>query len=181
MQQQESLVTEITTLEANLSTNACLVTEGATLEACLVTEGITMDDNLVAKESTYDSVTSSKQLDECNSSVEKKDTVTSCFDSKEQHMQQLQMQASRQKEMCIKLFRSFQANTIFLLREDFISLNSNDECAFERVFLELFGNEFSTIKRMFSQNMDKLEEQLTNEKLHENDSKIALTALMTPF
>ncbi|GKA23887.1 hypothetical protein Tco_0709920 [Tanacetum coccineum] len=29
--------------------------------------------------------------------------------------------------------------------------------------------------------MDKLEEQLTKEKLHENDSKTALTALMTPF
>ncbi|GJW59629.1 hypothetical protein Tco_0108964 [Tanacetum coccineum] len=72
-------------------------------------------------------------------------------------------------------------NTRFLLREDFISLNSIDEGAFEQAFLYLFGKEFSIIKRIFSQNMDKLEEQLTKEKLHENDSKIALTALMTPF
>ncbi|GJY16375.1 hypothetical protein Tco_0386797 [Tanacetum coccineum] len=76
-------------LHNNSLSVACLVTEGAALEACLVTEGITMDDNLVAKESTYDSIISSDQLDECNSSVEKKDIVTSCFDSEEQHMQQL--------------------------------------------------------------------------------------------
>ncbi|GJX24385.1 hypothetical protein Tco_0228830 [Tanacetum coccineum] len=72
-------------------------------------------------------------------------------------------------------------NTRFLLREDFISLNSIDEGAFEQAFLDLFGKEFSTIKRIFSQNMDKLEDQLTKEKLHENDSKTALTALTTPF
>ncbi|GJT16893.1 hypothetical protein Tco_0875599, partial [Tanacetum coccineum] len=41
-QQQESLVSASTTLEA------CLVTEGAALEACLIAKGITMDDNLVA-------------------------------------------------------------------------------------------------------------------------------------
>ncbi|GKB52729.1 hypothetical protein Tco_0903482, partial [Tanacetum coccineum] len=73
IQQQESLVTEGTTLEANLSNDgttldASLVTEGATLEACLVTEGTTMDDNLVAKESIDDSVTSLEQLEESNNS-----------------------------------------------------------------------------------------------------------------
>ncbi|GJW39958.1 hypothetical protein Tco_0065803 [Tanacetum coccineum] len=62
IQQQESLVTEGTTLEA------CLVTEGAVLEACLVIEGIEMDDSLVAKESTDDFVTLSEQLDESSSS-----------------------------------------------------------------------------------------------------------------
>ncbi|GJX24384.1 hypothetical protein Tco_0228829 [Tanacetum coccineum] len=90
-------VSEGTTLEACLVTEgaileAFLVTEGVALEACLVTKGITMDDNLVDKESTYDT-TSSEQLDECNSSMEKKDTVSSCSDSIEQHMQQLQLQA----------------------------------------------------------------------------------------
>ncbi|GJW15212.1 hypothetical protein Tco_0019345 [Tanacetum coccineum] len=73
IQQQESLVTKGTTLEACLVTKgvvmeACLLTEAATLEACLVTEGIKMDDSLVAKERTDDSVTSSKQLDESSSS-----------------------------------------------------------------------------------------------------------------
>ncbi|GKC97621.1 hypothetical protein Tco_1167896 [Tanacetum coccineum] len=60
-------------------------------------------------------------------------------------------------------------------------LGNIDEGAFERAFLEIFGKEFSTVKRIFSQNMDKRQEQLTKEKLHENDSKNALTALMTPF
>ncbi|GJW59628.1 hypothetical protein Tco_0108963 [Tanacetum coccineum] len=108
IQQQESLSTNGTKLNANSVTEedcleaclvtegaileACLVTKGVALEACLVTKGITMDDNLVDKESTDDS-TSSEQLDECNSSMEKKDAVSSCSDSKEQHMQQLQLQA----------------------------------------------------------------------------------------
>nr|GEX27168.1 hypothetical protein [Tanacetum cinerariifolium]GEX27182.1 hypothetical protein [Tanacetum cinerariifolium] len=62
IQQQESLVTEGTTLKANLST------DGTTLDASLVTKGIAINDNLVAKESAYDSITSSEQLDESSSS-----------------------------------------------------------------------------------------------------------------
>ncbi|GJX04061.1 hypothetical protein Tco_0189977 [Tanacetum coccineum] len=54
IQQQESLVTEGTTFEANLSI------DGATLEASLVTEGIVLDASLVAKQSTVDSSTSSE-------------------------------------------------------------------------------------------------------------------------
>ncbi|GJV38016.1 hypothetical protein Tco_1410493 [Tanacetum coccineum] len=93
----------------------------------------------------------------------------------------MQLQARSHKEMCVKWFRALQMNTRFLLREDFISLNSVDKGAFEQAFLQLFGEEFSTVKRIFSQNMDNLEEQLTKEKLHENDSNAALTTLMTPF
>ncbi|GKC10675.1 hypothetical protein Tco_1007457 [Tanacetum coccineum] len=59
---QESLSTDGTTLDASL------VTKGATLEPSLVTTGVALDDNLVAKESTNDSITSSEQVDESNSS-----------------------------------------------------------------------------------------------------------------
>ncbi|GJV96959.1 hypothetical protein Tco_1548536 [Tanacetum coccineum] len=64
--QQESLVTEGTTLEASsviegASLEAYLVTEGAALEANLVTEGITLDASLVTKKSIVDSSTSSAQ------------------------------------------------------------------------------------------------------------------------
>ncbi|GJZ72091.1 hypothetical protein Tco_0635942 [Tanacetum coccineum] len=67
--QQESLVIEGTTLEANLSTDgttsdASSVIDGPALEACLVTKGIAMDDNFVARESIHDFVTSLEQLDE---------------------------------------------------------------------------------------------------------------------
>nr|GEZ30955.1 hypothetical protein [Tanacetum cinerariifolium] len=70
IQQQESLVTEGTTLKDNLSTydtifDATSVIEGSTMEVCLVTEGTVIDaclvtedavlDSLVAKESTVDS------------------------------------------------------------------------------------------------------------------------------
>ncbi|GJS76026.1 hypothetical protein Tco_0725907 [Tanacetum coccineum] len=73
IQQQESLVTEGTTLEVNLSTDGTtldgsLVTEGTTLDASLVTKGISLDASLVAKQSTIDSTTSSEQQNESNGS-----------------------------------------------------------------------------------------------------------------
>ncbi|GJV54602.1 hypothetical protein Tco_1455607 [Tanacetum coccineum] len=57
IQQQESLVTEGTTLEACLVTEvvaieACLITEAATLEACLLNEGIALNDNTGVMESS---------------------------------------------------------------------------------------------------------------------------------
>nr|GEY41551.1 hypothetical protein [Tanacetum cinerariifolium] len=108
IQQQESLITKGTTLEANLSTDgttlgassviegttleaclvtkgatlkACLVTKGATLEACLVTKDIKMDDNFVAKESTDDYVTSLEQLDESSSLGNDADVEKILFDT----------------------------------------------------------------------------------------------------
>ncbi|GKA94827.1 hypothetical protein Tco_0816865 [Tanacetum coccineum] len=64
IQQQESLVTEGTTLEDNLSKDgitldASLVTEGTTLDASLVTVGIAIGASLVDTQSTVDSSTSS--------------------------------------------------------------------------------------------------------------------------
>nr|GEV79575.1 hypothetical protein [Tanacetum cinerariifolium] len=52
LQQQESLITESTTLEANLSTDdialdASLITEGAVMEACLFIEGVRLEACLV--------------------------------------------------------------------------------------------------------------------------------------
>nr|GFB27920.1 hypothetical protein [Tanacetum cinerariifolium] len=54
IQQQESLVTQVTTLEANLSIDgttldASLDTDSTTLDACLVTEDISLDASLVDK------------------------------------------------------------------------------------------------------------------------------------
>ncbi|GKE53194.1 hypothetical protein Tco_1488350 [Tanacetum coccineum] len=62
IQHQESLVMEVTTLEANLRNN------GTTLDASLVTEGIALDAGLVSKQSIVDSSTSSEQQNKCNSS-----------------------------------------------------------------------------------------------------------------
>ncbi|GKC82345.1 hypothetical protein Tco_1138062 [Tanacetum coccineum] len=157
-EREDNLSTDDTTLDATsvikgAKMEVCLVTEGTAMDACLVTKGATLD-SLVAKEITADS---------------------------KQHMQQLQLQARIQKEMRIKWFRALQGNTSFLLRKVFISLNIIDEGAFEGAFLQHFGEEFSTVEKIFSQNMDKLKEQLTKDKLHENDSKTTLTALMTPF
>nr|GEV33408.1 hypothetical protein [Tanacetum cinerariifolium] len=62
IQQQESLVTNGATLEANLSTN------GIALDVSLATKGIELDVSLVAKQSTVDSTTSSEQQNESNGS-----------------------------------------------------------------------------------------------------------------
>ncbi|GKA24466.1 hypothetical protein Tco_0710499 [Tanacetum coccineum] len=78
-------------------------------------------------------------------------------------------------------FRALQTNIAFLLRKDFLSYNSIPEGAFERAFLQIFSVEVSIFKRILSQNLDKLEEQLTKDTFHENDFKIALTALKAPF
>ncbi|GJY74922.1 hypothetical protein Tco_0479353 [Tanacetum coccineum] len=96
-------------------------------------------------------------------------------------MQQLRKQARKQKENCMNGFIVLQMNTKFLSKKDFLRLNSISEGAFERGFLQLFGKEVSTFKRIFSQNLDKLEEQPTKDKLHENDFKTALTELKAPF
>ncbi|GKC30553.1 hypothetical protein Tco_1037847 [Tanacetum coccineum] len=73
LRMEEKEVQAIKEIEKRLKENEkqrqeSLVSASTTLEACLVTEE--MDDNLVAKESTYDSVTSSEQLDESSSSHE---------------------------------------------------------------------------------------------------------------
>nr|GEU75047.1 hypothetical protein [Tanacetum cinerariifolium] len=72
IQQQESLVTEVTIVKANLNIDgtildASLDTDSTTLDASLVIKGIALDASLVDKQSTIDSSTSSKQQDECNS------------------------------------------------------------------------------------------------------------------
>ncbi|GJW81558.1 hypothetical protein Tco_0145533 [Tanacetum coccineum] len=96
------------------------VTKIATLEACLVTERITMDDNLVVKESTVDS-TSLEQLDECNYSMEKIDMVSSCFDSKEQHMQ-----------LQISPVQALEASLVIMKSSGTESENNSSESTFSR-------------------------------------------------
>ncbi|GJS85808.1 hypothetical protein Tco_0752349 [Tanacetum coccineum] len=113
--------------------------------------------------------------------METKDTVSLCSVLKDQEIQRLQEKARLSKGGYMNSFRVLQTNTAFLLRKDFLSYNSIPEGAFERAFLQIFGVEVSTFKRIFSLNLDKLEEQLTKDKLHENDFKIALTALKAPF
>ncbi|GJX54249.1 hypothetical protein Tco_0282618 [Tanacetum coccineum] len=110
--------------------------------------------------------------------METKDTVFSCSVSKNQEIQRLQEKARLSKEGCMNSFRTLQTNTAFLLRKDFLSYISIPEGAFERAFLQIFGVEVSTFKRIFSQNLDKLEEQLTKDKLHENDSNRSFTTLL---
>ncbi|GJY24116.1 hypothetical protein Tco_0397774, partial [Tanacetum coccineum] len=54
--------------ERKMQTQENLVTKGTSLDASLVTVGIALDASLVVKESTYDTITSSEQLDESSNS-----------------------------------------------------------------------------------------------------------------
>ncbi|GKB76181.1 ribonuclease H-like domain-containing protein [Tanacetum coccineum] len=73
LQMKERKVKEIQKIkkklnERKMQTQENLVTEGTSLDASLVTVGIALDASLVVKESTYDTITSSEQLDESGSS-----------------------------------------------------------------------------------------------------------------
>ncbi|GKE12418.1 hypothetical protein Tco_1415969, partial [Tanacetum coccineum] len=77
IQQQESLVTEGTTLVANLSTDgtsldASLATKGTTLDASLVTEGIEMDASLVAKQRNENRSSDNESINSGNDADAKK-------------------------------------------------------------------------------------------------------------
>ncbi|GJS14536.1 hypothetical protein Tco_0409008 [Tanacetum coccineum] len=143
----------------------------------LIDERILKYEELRMKEreqSIVESTTSSEQQNECSSSMENKDTVSSCYDSEEQHMQQLQMQASRQKEMCMKWFRALQGNTRFLLRGDFISLNSIDEGKNTQIFKDTMIHDIYAIKKYLIEEILHEHEIEKRFKLQSKDVQINL-------
>nr|GEV25318.1 hypothetical protein [Tanacetum cinerariifolium] len=106
--------------------------------------------------------------------METKDTLSSCSDSKEQEMQQMQDNA---KESCMVSFR--------LLHSHLTALSSNDSkgaCVkggFERAFVALFDQDIQTFTGSMLLNLDQLEKQLDKEEFQETGSIDAFRALMT--
>ncbi|GJY31481.1 hypothetical protein Tco_0414976 [Tanacetum coccineum] len=107
--------------------------------------------------------------------MEPKDTLSSCSYSEKQDMQQMLKRAKILKDSCI--------NGLSVLKSNFTQKHEQGitKSEFERAFTHIFGEDVDTFTRMFSQNMDTLEPQLTKETILESNYQNAFRVLKTQF
>ncbi|GKB05031.1 hypothetical protein Tco_0833226 [Tanacetum coccineum] len=106
----------------------------------------------------------------------KRYTLSSCSDSEEQQMQQIQDKA---KKSCMVSFRKLHSHLKLLSNNDF--KGTRTECGFKRAFASLFGQDVETFTSIMFLNMDQLEKQLDNEEFQEIRSMAAFIVLETQF
>ncbi|GJW41331.1 hypothetical protein Tco_0067176 [Tanacetum coccineum] len=105
-----------------------------------------------------------------------KDNISSCSDSEEQEMQQMQKKANILKENSLNKFNALQSTTQRLERKTF------PNCPlFQQVFLSLFSNDARTFKFELFYNRNNLEKKLNKETIHEKDSKSDLSVIKVQF
>nr|GEW31887.1 hypothetical protein [Tanacetum cinerariifolium] len=97
-----------------------------------------------------------------------KDTLSSCSNSDEQQMQQIQDKA---KKSCMVSFRRLHSHLKILSNNDL--KGTRTECGFKRAFVTLFGQDVETFTRTMFLNMDQLEKQLDKEEFQEIGSMAA--------
>ncbi|GJR18012.1 ribonuclease H-like domain-containing protein [Tanacetum coccineum] len=107
--------------------------------------------------------------------METKDTLSSCSDSKEQDMQQMLQRAKILKGSCLNGLSVLKSNFTQKLEQGIT------KSEFERAFSHIFGEDVDTFTRMFSQNMDTLEQQLNKETILESNCQNAFRVLKTQF
>ncbi|GJT89388.1 hypothetical protein Tco_1071105 [Tanacetum coccineum] len=100
--------------------------------------------------------------------METKDTLSSCSNSKEQQMQQIQDKA---KKSCMVSFRLLHSHLKLLSNNDL--KGTRTECGFKRAFATLFGQDVETFTGTMLINMDQLEKQLDKEEFQEIGSMAA--------
>ncbi|GJW75117.1 hypothetical protein Tco_0134487 [Tanacetum coccineum] len=108
--------------------------------------------------------------------METKDTLSSCSNSEEQQMQQIQDKA---KESCMVSFRQLHSHLKLLSNNDL--KGTRTEYGFKRAFATLFGQDVETFTGTMFLNMDQLEKQLDNEEFQEIGSMAAFNVLETQF
>ncbi|GJU08057.1 hypothetical protein Tco_1124487 [Tanacetum coccineum] len=108
--------------------------------------------------------------------METKDTLSSCSNSEEQQMQQIQGQA---KTSCMVSFRQLHSHLKLLSNNDL--KGTRTEYGFKRAFATLFGQDVETFTGTMFLNMDQLEKQLDNEEFQEIGSMAAFKVLETQF
>ncbi|GJW97202.1 hypothetical protein Tco_0179010 [Tanacetum coccineum] len=108
--------------------------------------------------------------------MEMKDTLTSCLDSEEQQMQQIQDKA---KESCMVSFRRLHSYLKILSNNDL--KGTRTDCRFKRAFATLFGQDVETFTGIMFLNVDQLEKQLDKEEFQEIGSMAAFKVLETQF
>ncbi|GJS90871.1 hypothetical protein Tco_0773507 [Tanacetum coccineum] len=108
--------------------------------------------------------------------METKDTLSSCSNSEEQHMQQIQDKA---KESCMVSFRRLHSH-LKLLSNNYLN-GTRTESGFKRAFATLFGQDIETFTGTMLLNVDQLEKQLDEEEFQEIGSMAAFNVLKTQF
>ncbi|GJT90845.1 hypothetical protein Tco_1079690 [Tanacetum coccineum] len=94
--------------------------------------------------------------------METKDTLSSCSNSEEQQMQQIQDKA---KESCMVSFRKLHSHLKHLSHDNL--KGTRIESGFKRAFATLFGQDVETFIGTMFLNMDQLEKQLDKEEFQE--------------
>ncbi|GKA07385.1 hypothetical protein Tco_0686609 [Tanacetum coccineum] len=108
--------------------------------------------------------------------METKDTLTSCSNSEEQQMQQIQDKA---KKSCMVSFRQLHSHLKLLSNNDL--KGTRTESGFKRAFATLFGQDIETFTGTMFLNVDQLENQLDKEEFQEIGSMAAFKVLETQF
>ncbi|GJX19034.1 retrovirus-related pol polyprotein from transposon TNT 1-94 [Tanacetum coccineum] len=101
-----------------------------------------------------------------------KDTLSSCLNSEEQQMQQIQDKA---KKSCIVSFRQLHSHLKLLSNNDL--QGTRTESGFKRAFATLFGQDIETFIGTMFLNVDQLEKQLDKEEFQEIGSMAAFKVL----
>ncbi|GJZ09310.1 hypothetical protein Tco_0543593 [Tanacetum coccineum] len=100
--------------------------------------------------------------------METKDTLSSCSNSDEQQMQQIEDKA---KKSCMVSFRRLHSHLKLLSNNDL--KGTRTECGFKRAFATLFGQDVETFTGTMFLNVDQLEKQLDKEEFQEIGSMAA--------
>nr|GEU75464.1 hypothetical protein [Tanacetum cinerariifolium] len=108
--------------------------------------------------------------------METKDTLSSCSNSKEQQMQQIQAKA---KKSCMVSFQQLHSHLKLLSNNDL--KGTRTESRFKRAFATLFGQDLETFTGTMFLNMDQLDQQPDKEEFQEIGSMAAFKVLETQF
>ncbi|GKA64262.1 hypothetical protein Tco_0763868 [Tanacetum coccineum] len=108
--------------------------------------------------------------------METKDTLSSCSNSEEQQMQQIQDKA---KESCMVSFRKLHSHLKHLSHDNL--KGTRIESGFKRAFATLFGQDVETFIGTMFLNMDQLEKQLDKEEFQEIGSTASFIVLERQF
>nr|GEY07895.1 hypothetical protein [Tanacetum cinerariifolium] len=107
--------------------------------------------------------------------METKDTLSSCSYFDEQDMQQMLKQAKILKVSFLNGLGALKSNFTRKLEQGIT------KSKFKHAFSHIFGEDVDTFTRTFSQNLDRLEQQLTKETILESNCQNVFIMLKTQF
>ncbi|GJV91294.1 hypothetical protein Tco_1539107 [Tanacetum coccineum] len=109
--------------------------------------------------------------------MEKKDTLSSCSETKDVHAIKYKM--SKAKERCMVYFRSLHSHLQVLSKDDL--KGTRIEYGFKRAFMSLFGQDVDTFTSTMLLNVDQLQKQLDKDEFQEDGSMAAFWVVNNQF